>query len=288
MKNEFVKKVLCVLSAAVLVVSFAACGKNADDEETTKPTVSEEEIMDSAESQDVSVSDSQADNVSESAEENASQTAESEQTKETSAQTGNSGSASSSSTLPDSKAEIIAAYNNAVTKSGLSRTSMSQKLTKGFISVVNYDIMASENAAVLNKINVNNSSKAASDLTALSSGDVQSATRSGNTVTIKLNTVSGKASLTNGAGGYVGVIDNSRTNEIIDIVTADIGVSGVTLASGSYTLSNGVITATFNSDFTKITKVTFTGSESFAGKLKYLVLPINADVAANLSSTYSA
>lgn len=287
MKNAFVKKVLCVLSAAVLVVSFAACGKNADDEETTKPTVSEEEIMDSAESQDVSVSDSQADNVSESAEENASQTAESEQTKETSAQTGNSGSSSSSS-LPDSKAEIIAAYNNAVTKSGLSRTSMSQKLTKGFISVVNYDIMASENAAVLNKINVNNPSKAASDLTALSSGDVQSATRSGNTVTIKLNTVSGKASLTNGAGGYVGVIDNSRTNEIIDIVTADIGVSGVTLASGSYTLSNGVITATFNSDFTKITKVTFTGSESFAGKLKYLVLSINADVAANLSSTYSA
>lgn len=286
MKNAFLKKFLCVLSAAVLVLSFAACGNDADEKDTTAPSVLEEENLGADETPDVSENESRED-VSEGASENDTQTAESEKTDETSAQTGNGGTASSSS-KPDSKADIISAYNSAVTSSGLSRTSMSQKLTKGFISVVSYDIMASEHASVLNQINVNNTSKTASDLKALSSSDVASATRNGNTVTIKLNTVSGKSSVSNGTGGYVGIIDNSRTNEIVNIITGDIGVSGVTLASSSYTLSNGVITATFNDDFTKITKVTFTGSETFAGKLKYLVMSISADVAADLSSTYSA
>lgn len=286
MKNAFLKKFLCVLSAAVLVFSFAACGNDADEKDTTAPSVLEEENPGADEVPDVSESESR-DDVSEGASENDTQAAESEKNDETSAQTGNGGTASSSS-KPDSKSDIISAYNSAVTTSGLSRTSMSQKLTKGFISVVSYDIMASEHAGVLNQINVNNTSKTASDLKALSSSDVASATRNGNTVTIKLNTVSGKSSVSNGTGGYVGIIDNSRTNEIVNIITDDIGVNGVTLASSSYTLSNGVITATFNDDFTKITKVTFTGSETFAGKLKYLVMSINADVAANLSSTYSA
>ncbi len=286
MKNAFLKKFLCVLSAAVLVFSFAACGNDADEKDTTAPSVLEEENPGADEVPDVSESESR-DDVSEGASENDTQAAESEKNDETSAQTGNGGTASSSS-KPDSKSDIISAYNSAVTTSGLSRTSMSQKLTKGFISVVSYDIMASEHAGVLNQINVNNTSKTASDLKALSSSDVASATRNGNTVTIKLNTVSGKSSVSNGTGGYVCIIDNSRTNEIVNIITDDIGVNGVTLASSSYTLSNGVITATFNDDFTKITKVTFTGSETFAGKLKYLVMSINADVAANLSSTYSA
>lgn len=286
MKNAFLKKFLCVLSAAVLVLSFAACGNDADEKDTTAPSVLEEENLGVDETPDASENESR-ENVSEGASENDTQTAESEKTDETSAQTGNGGTASSSS-KPDSKADIISAYNSAVTSSGLSRTSMSQKLTKGFISVVKYDITASEHASVLNQINVNNTSKTASDLKALSSSDVASATRNGNTVTIKLNTVSGKSSVSNGTGGYVGVIDNSRTNEIVNIITNDINVDGVTLASSSYTLSNGVITATFNDDFTKITKVTFTGSETFAGKLKYLVMSISADVAADLSSTYSA
>lgn len=286
MKSAFLKKVLCVLSAAVLVVSFAACGNSADEEDTTNPTVSEEETLGLNEEPNVSENESQAD-ASENASVNDSQAAESEQAKETNAQTGNN---NTSSSKPDSTADIIAAYNSAVTKSGLSRTAMTQKLSKGNINaagIINYDVMSSEHASVLNKINVNNTSKAASDLKTLSSSNVSKATRSGNTVTINLNSVS-SSSVSNGAGGYVGVVDDARRNQIVDIIASDIGVSGVTISSGSYTLQSGVIKATFNDDFSKITKVTFTASESFTGKIKYLVMSIDANVAVNLSSTYSA
>lgn len=283
MKSAFLKKLLCVLSAAVLVLSFAACGNNEDEGTTTDPSVVEEGTLDTAADSDVSVSDTQADS-SESDSAKDTQAQNSEKTEETKNQSQGGGSTSSA---PNSQADIIAAYNSAVTKSGLSRTAMTQTLTKGTVSVVNYDVMAGDKAGVRNQINVNNTSKTASDLKALSSSNVKKATRSGNTVTITLNTFSG-SSASNGAGGYVGVVDDARRDQIINIIAGDIGVSGVKLASGTYTLQNGVIKATFNDDFTKITKVTFTASENYAGKLKYLVMSIDANVAVNLSSTYSA
>lgn len=283
MKSAFLKKLLCVLSAAVLVLSFAACGNNEDEGTTTDPSVVEEGTLDTAAGSDVSVSDTQADS-SESDSAKDTQAQNSEKTEETKNQSQGGGSTSSA---PNSQADIIAAYNSAVTKSGLSRTAMTQTLTKGTVSVVNYDVMAGDKAGVRNQINVNNTSKTASDLKALSSSNVKKATRSGNTVTITLNTFSG-SSASNGAGGYVGVVDDARRDQIINIIAGDIGVSGVKLASGTYTLQNGVIKATFNDDFTKITKVTFTASENYAGKLKYLVMSIDANVAVNLSSTYSA
>ncbi len=283
MKSAFLKKLLCVLSAAVLVLSFAACGNNEDEGTTTDPSVVEEGTLDTVAGSDVSVSDTQADS-SESDSAKDTQAQNSEKTEETKNQSQGGGSTSSA---PNSQADIIAAYNSAVTKSGLSRTAMTQTLTKGTVSVVNYDVMAGDKAGVRNQINVNNTSKTASDLKALSSSNVKKATRSGNTVTITLNTFSG-SSASNGAGGYVGVVDDARRDQIINIIAGDIGVSGVKLASGTYTLQNGVIKATFNDDFTKITKVTFTASENYAGKLKYLVMSIDANVAVNLSSTYSA
>lgn len=283
MKNAFLKKLLCVLSAAVLVLSFAACGNNEDEGTTTDPSVVEEGTLDTVAGSDVSVSDTQADS-SESDSAKDTQAQNSEKTEETKNQSQSGGTTSSA---PSSQADIIAAYNSAVTKSGLSRTAMTQTLTKGTVSVVNYDVMAGDKAGVRNQINVNNTSKTASDLKALSSSNVKKATRSGNTVTITLNTFSG-SSASNGAGGYVGVVDDARRDQIINIIAGDIGVSGVKLASGTYTLQNGVIKATFNDDFTKITKVTFTASENYAGKLKYLVMSIDANVAVNLSSTYSA
>lgn len=283
MKSAFLKKLLCVLSAAVLVLSFAACGNNEDEGTTTDPSVVEEGTLDTVAGSDVSVSDTQADS-SESDSAKDTQAQNSEKTEETKNQSQGGGSTSSA---PNSQADIIAAYNSAVTKSGLSRTAMTQTLTKGTVSVVNYDVMAGDKAGVRNQINVNNTSKTASDLKALSSSNVKKATRSGNTVTITLNTFSG-SSASNGAGGYVGVVDDARRDQIINIIAGDIGVSGVKLASGTYTLQNGVIKATFNDDFTKITKVTFTASENYAGKLKYLVMSIDANVAVNLSSAYSA
>lgn len=283
MKSAFLKKLLCVLSAAVLVLSFAACGNNEDEGTTTDPSVVEEGTLDTSAGSDVSVSDTQADS-SESDSVKDTQAQNSEKTEETKNQSQSGGSTSSA---PNSQADIIAAYNSAVTKSGLSRTAMTQTVTKGTVSVVSYDIMAGEHANVRNQINVNNTSKTASDLKALSSSNVKTATRSGNTVTITLNNFSG-SSVSNGAGGYVGVVDDARRDQIINIIAGDIGVSGVKLASGTYNLQNGVIKATFNDDFTKITKVTFTASESYAGKLKVAIVSVDANVAVNLSSTYSA
>lgn len=193
---------------------------------------------------------------------------------------------------PDSKADIISAYNKAIGTSSLSRRKMTQTLTKGNIAIPGgYDIMAADKAEVRNKINVNDTSKAASDLKALNSANVASATRSGNTVTINLNSASaGLNDITNGKGGYVGVVDKARTDFIVKTIVADIGVNAnnVVIQSANYTLSNGVIKATFNDDFTKITKVTFSGNESMNGVVKYKVLTIKADVACKLTSEYSA
>lgn len=285
MKNAFWKKALCILSAAVLVLSFAACGNNTDEGDTTEPTVQMEGTLEFNEDLNGSENDTQTE-ASDNASESDTQSANSEKTEETKEQSQGSSTASK----PDSKADIIAAYNSAVTKSGLSRTAMSQTITKGNVNaagIINYDVTASEHASVRNQINVNNTSKAASDLKTLSSSNVSNATRSGNTVTITLNTFSG-SSVSNGSGGYVGVVDDSRRNQIVDIIASDIGVSGVTIASGTYTLQSGVIKATFNDDFSKITKVTFTANESFTGKIKYLVMSIDANVSVSLSSTYSA
>lgn len=285
MKSAFLKKLLCVLSAAVLVLSFAACGNNEDEGTTTDPSVVEEGALDTVAGSDVSVSDTQADS-SESDSAKDTQAQNSEKTEETKNQSQSGGSTSSA---PNSQADIIAAYNSAVTKSGLSRTAMTQTITKGLVKalIINYDVMSSDHADVRNKINVNNTSKSASDLKALSSSNVKKATRNGNTVTITLNTFSG-SSASNGVGGYVGVVDDVRRNQIVDIIAGDIGVNGVEIASGTYTLQNGAIKATFNDDFTKITKVTFSASESFDGKIKYGKISIDANVAVNLSSTYSA
>lgn len=195
MKSAFLKKLLCVLSAAVLVLSFAACGNNEDEGTTTDPSVVEEGALDTVAGSDVSVSDTQADS-SESDSAKDTQAQNSEKTEGTKNQSQSGGSTSSA---PNSQADIIAAYNSAVTKSGLSRTAMTQTLTKGTVSVVNYDVMAGDKAGVRNQINVNNTSKTASDLKALSSSNVKKATRSGNTVTITLNTFSG-SSASNGAG----------------------------------------------------------------------------------------
>lgn len=285
MKSAFLKKLLCVLSAAVLVLSFAACGNNEDEGTTTDPSVVEEGTLDTVAGSDVSVSDTQADS-SESDSAKDTQAQNSEKTEETKNQSQGGGATSSA---PNSQADIIAAYNSAVTKSGLSRTAMTQTVTKGLVKalIINYDVMSSDHADVRNKINVNNTSKSASDLKALSSSNVKKATRNGNTVTITLNTFSG-SSASNGVGGYVGVVDDVRRNQIVDIIAGDIGVNGVEIASGTYTLQNGAIKATFNDDFTKITKVTFSASESFDGKIKYGKISIDANVAVNLSSTYSA
>lgn len=282
MKNVFFKKALCILSAAVLVLSFAACGNNADEGDTTEPTVQEEVTLASNEVSDVSDSGNETES-SDVVSENDSQSADSEKTEETKEQS-QGGSAASA---PESKADIVAAYNSAVVKSGLSRTAFSQSLTKGTVSVINYDLMSNEHTDIRNKINVNSTSKAASDLKALNSGNVKTATRNGNTVTITLNNFSG-SSVSNGIGGYVGVVDDARRDAIINIIAANFGVSGIKIASGTYTLQNGVIKATFNNDFSKITKVTFAASESYAGTLKVAVLPVDANVSLNLSATYSA
>lgn len=275
MRSGFVKKMLCVFAAAALAFSLAACGNNDDTENSTAPSAQEDLIADETADVIDSETDSQAD-VSENNSESDTQAENSEKTTE-----------SAGVSMPESKADIIAAYNKAVAKSGLSRTAMSQNVTKGTASVVNYDIMASKNEAVRNKVNVSNTAKTASDLKALSASNVANAVRNGNTVTISLNSVS-SSSVSNGVGGYVGVVDDTRRNQVIDIITADIGVTGVELASGTYSIQNGVIKATFNDDFTKITKVTFTATEKYDGKIKYLFMSVDVSFALNLSSTYSA
>lgn len=298
-------RVLSALTAAVIMLSFAACGGKDDADPSADVSDSgsvSENVSENGTDESVGSSDDETNPSEGETESKAEGETESEapaKPGETKPVNGNKPTETKPSTSdkapvkkPDSKADIISAYNKAVGTSSLSRRKMTQTLTKGNISIPGgYDIMAADKADVRNKINVNSTSKAASDLKALNSANVAAATRNGNTVTINLNSASaGLNDIANGKGGYVGVVDKARTDFIVKTIVADIGVNAdnVVIESANYTLSNGVIKATFNDDFTKITKVTFTGNESMKGVVKYKFLTINADVACKLTSEYSA
>lgn len=263
-------KLLALGIAAAAVLSLAACG---GDEATDT----------SSESESVSDTVAAAESAAPATESTPAVSDPATSEPETAAQT---------PTLPQSKEELIAAFNQGGAGS-LSCASYSQTLTAGKLWMGDktdeaIDALAADQTALRAKFE-----KTASDgvaLPSLSAGNVASASVSGTTVTFTLNDASATHdSVTQGVGGYINIIDQNRTLELVEGVKsyANIPNANVKVDSASHSLSGGTLTVEFNSDFTQVTGVKFTARQHVQATMTYLfAIKINADLSYDLTAEY--
>lgn len=196
----------------------------------------------------------------------------------------------SSRTVPQTTADCITAYNQALQKHAPKCTASAQKITKGKLWLGNdtnasIDLLAGDQTELLAKFEQNNVS--GTSLTQLSASDVSAAKISGNTVVFTLGSISTSDSISQGKGGYLALIDDARTKELVSGVKEYANVSGdVKITSAAYRLSEGMLTVTFNEDFTEIQSVQYTGKQNVTAKMRYLVMTINADLDYQLSAEF--
>lgn len=263
-------KLLALGIAAAAVLSLAACG----GDEATDTSTESESVSDT-----VAAAESAAPAIESTPV--ASEPTASEP--ETAAQT---------PTLPQSKEELIAAFNQGGAGS-LSCISYSQTLTAGKLWMGDktdeaIDALAADQTALRAKFE-----KTASDgvaLPSLSAGNVTSASVNGTTVTFTLNDASATHdSVTQGVGGYINIIDQNRTLELVQGVKDLVNLSNanVKVDSASHSLSGGTLTVEFNSDFTQVTGVKFTARQHVQATMTYsIAIKINADLSYDLTAEY--
>lgn len=270
--SKGILKLLTLGLTAAMVFSLAACG---GDETTTSNTEGESASATAA------------------AVESAAPATESDPATVTTGAP-EAGTENVSQTLPQSKEELINAYNQGGAAS-LGCVSYSQTLTAGKLWMGDktdeaIDALASDQTALRAKFE-----KTASDgvsLPALSAGDVASASVSGTTVTFTLNDATETHdSVAQGAGGYINIIDHDRTLELVQGVKDLVNLSNanVKVDSASHSFSGGTLTVVFNSDFTQVTSVQFTAKQHVQATMTYLIaIEINADLNYDLTATYQA
>ena len=108
------KKLLAVVLTLAMVLAFAACGAKTEEESTTAPEETSEDIIEET-SEDVSEDASEAvsEDASEAVSEDASEAA-SEDASEAASEDASEGESTEVAKAPETKAEILAAYNNAI------------------------------------------------------------------------------------------------------------------------------------------------------------------------------
>ncbi len=122
----------------------------------------------------------------------------------------------------------------------------------------------------------------------LESSDVETVHQEGASVTFRLKEITLSARDTGqGRGGYVNIIDRDRAAAIIDGAKEYFHLSNanVQLKSVTYTLTDGEVTAVFDSGLTRLESVRFTANQRALAELFY-VLPVQADLTYALRSEY--
>lgn len=192
--------------------------------------------------------------------------------------------------VPETKEEMIDAYNQALEKSELSCLSSSQKVTQGRAwlgdkSDEYMDLLADDMKDLLAKFQQDNVVNTA--LTMLSADNVAVASVEENTITFNLNSASINETINQGSNGYIALIDDARVQELVEVVKDAANVSGkVKIISATHNLSDGTFFVTFNSNFTKIESVKYSANQNINAKMKYLVFNINIDIDYQLSAEF--
>lgn len=188
---------------------------------------------------------------------------------------------------PHSTEEWINLYNTAA--DGLQCTYFTQQLTAGAIragSIVSVDILSDGAQALREK--VEKTENRGCPLPHLLSSHVSSVQKEGSTVTFRLKNITLSAQeAEQGRGGYVNIIDGARALAVIDGAKEyfHIANANVELKSVTHTLTDGVLTAVFDSSLTGLESVRFTASQHALAELSYL-LPVQADLTYILQSEY--
>lgn len=275
-------KLLALGLSVMLVFSLAACG-GSETPDTSSEGTSSEPTVETAESA--------APVVESAAEDSTAGTGEETEAPAGPAAEGDDGGEAPAA-LPQSKAELIDAYNTGGA-SGLSCTSMAQQVASGRLwmgdkSDEYIDLRAADQTALLAKFE--KTANGGASLPTLSAGNVASANVSGTTVTFTLNDASATHDdVAQGVGGYVNIIDHDRTLELVEGVKAyaNLPNANVKVDSASHSLSGGTLTVEFNSDFTQVTSVKFTAKQHVQATMTYLIaFKISADVNYDLTAEY--
>ena len=192
--------------------------------------------------------------------------------------------------VPETKEEMIDAYNQALEKSELNSLSSSQTVTKGRAwlgdkSDEYMDLLADDMKELRIKFEQDN--VAGTALIMLSADNVADASVEENTITFNLNSASVNDTINQGSNGYIALIDDTRVNELVEVVKEAANVSGnVKINSATHNLSGGTLVVTFNSKFTKIESVKYSANQNIRAEMKYLVFNINIDLDYQLSAEF--
>lgn len=186
------------------------------------------------------------------------------------------------SSAPETSEEMIDAYNAALAQNAPACTSSSQTVTAGKLwlgddSESYMDLLAQDQAALRAKFE--QSSVPDASLPALLADNVAEATLQDNTVTFQLNSISVQSSVVQGQGGYCAIIDDARTQELVEGVKEYAGVSGnVKINEVTYGLSGGTLAVTFDDKFSQIVSAEYTAAENVRATMRYVILDINVDL----------
>lgn len=265
MKNKFLKICTGLVLFSLLIVS-AGCGEEEISE--TLPSVSETETFF-----------------------NSPQTNETflEESETTELQTEPEAETANAIPKSESKQSLVDLYNRSISKNNLDRISMSQKTLSGMINLGGQKIDLSEekNKGLREQTQTSDNGKSTCSLMKLSANNIETAEKINNSIVFRLKNYSSGIDISQGAGNYHGIVEKKRTEEILNNAVKYLKLPGtVSVKSGKYTLTDGIITAYFSSDFSELEKVTFSGKENISGKVQYLIMNVQVDIEFSLNSVY--
>lgn len=191
----------------------------------------------------------------------------------------------------ESNQSLVDLYNRCISENNLDRISMSQKTLSGVINLGGQKIDLSEekNKGLREQTQTSDNSKSNCSLIKLSANNIETAEKINNRIVFRLKNYSSGIDISQGAGNYYGIIEKKRTEEILNNAVKYLKLPGtVSVKSGEYSLSDGVITAYFEKDFTSLKKITFSGREDVSGKVNYLIIEAQINISFSLSSCYEA
>lgn len=189
----------------------------------------------------------------------------------------------------ESKQSLVDLYNLSISENNFKRISMSQKTLGGVINLGGQKIDLSEekNKGLREQTQISDNGKSNCSLMKLSADNVETAEKINNCIVFRLKNYSSGINISQGAGNYYGIVEKKRTEEILNNAVKYLKLPGtVSVKSGEYSLSDGVITAYFSSDFSELEKVTFSGKENISGKVQYLIMNVQVDIEFSLNSVY--
>lgn len=266
MKEKFLK--ICTGIVLFLLLIFSAgCGEEEISE--TLPSVSDNETLF-----------------------NSPQTEETLLEERETAETQTEPAAETANAIPtsESKQSLVGLYNRSISENNFKRVFMDQKTLGGVINLGGQKIDLSEekNKGLREQTQTSDNSKSICPLIKLSDDNIETAEKINNRIVFRLKNHSFGMDISQGASSYHGIVEKKRTEEILNNAVKYLKLPGtVNVKSGEYSLSDGIITAYFSTDFSELEKVTFSGKESISGKVQYLIMSVQIDVEFSLNSVYA-